>query len=180
VERIMPFTPFHFGPGLAIKSMAPEHFSLSVFVLANVLMDIEPLYRMWRVEMPLHGPSHTLAGAVLIGAGSALLAGLASRHGSMLLRRQIDRQDIELLSWRQAWSGGLLGTLTHLLLDAVMHADMQPFLPFTGDNPLLHPEWILHLHLFCLLAALVGMLVVLVRTALRQFRPIAKGGLRHE
>ena len=27
----MPFTPFHFGPGLAIKGLIPKQFNLSMF-----------------------------------------------------------------------------------------------------------------------------------------------------
>jgi hypothetical protein len=68
----MPFTPFHFGPGLLVKATIPNHFSLSVFALANVAMDIEPLYRMLHHDAQLHGVTHTLIGAGFIGVATAL------------------------------------------------------------------------------------------------------------
>ena len=70
----MPFTPFHFGPGMLIKGLIPKQFSLSVFALANIAMDVEPLYHLLRGGTQLHGASHTLIGAACIGAGTALIA----------------------------------------------------------------------------------------------------------
>ncbi len=39
----MPMTPFHVGPGLVFKAVAPRHFSLAVFVGVNVVIDLEPI-----------------------------------------------------------------------------------------------------------------------------------------
>ena len=36
-----------------------------------------------------------------------------------------------------ALAGGILGALSHLLFDGLMHADIRPFLPFAEGNPLL-------------------------------------------
>ncbi len=162
----MPFTPFHFGPGLAIKSLIPNRFSLSMFALANVAMDVEPLYRMWRVEMPLHGFSHTLLGAALITIGSVLVG----RHVITCAWRLLERWSTEVnepfqITWLQAWMGALFGTGSHLLIDAVTHADMHPLAPFTDANPVLMTEWTLHLHLACILAGMFGMLIILARAA---------------
>lgn len=41
------------------------------------------------------------------------------------------------IGWKYAVAGALFGTLSHLLLDSLMHADMSPFFPFTKINPLL-------------------------------------------
>lgn len=164
----MPFTPFHFGPGLAIKGVIPNQFSLSMFALANVAMDVEPLYRMWRVQMPIHGFSHTLGGAAVIAFGSVLLGRAAIQYGWRVYEK-ISSNDGEPynMTWLQAWSGALLGTGSHLLLDAVMHEDLHPFLPFTDANPLLMAGWMLHLHLACILAAMFGMLLILCRAAMQ-------------
>ena len=162
----MPFTPLHMGPGLAIKGLIPNHFSLSVFALVNVVMDIEPLYRMWRIEPPLHGLSHTLTGALVIAVGAVLLGRKALTAG-WKLHEKLAGEDEETfrMSWTQAWIGALLGTGSHLLLDAVMHADMRPFAPFTDKNPLLMHEWVLPLHLACVLAGMVGFALLLLRAA---------------
>lgn len=165
----MPFTPLHMGPGLAIKGLIPDYFSFSVFALANVAMDMEPLYRMWRIEPPLHGFSHTLAGALLIAVGSALL-GRRALAASWRLYEKLGGHDGEpfRITWTQAWLGALLGTGSHLLLDAVMHADMRPFAPLTDANPLLMHEWVLPMHLACVLAAMLGFVLLLLRTAWRR------------
>ena len=39
----MPITPFHFGPGILIKSAAPRKISWAMFALANVAIDLEPI-----------------------------------------------------------------------------------------------------------------------------------------
>lgn len=165
----MPITPFHFGPGLAIKGLIPNQFSLSTFILANVAMDVEPLYRLWQVQTPVHGFSHTLAGALVIGATAAMLGRGASRLAQSADQYQVkdtgERFEITRL---QAWTGALLGTVSHLLLDAVMHRDMRPFFPLTGANPLLIPEWMLPLHLACILAGMLGLAVLLARAAWRE------------
>ncbi len=164
----MPFTPFHFGPGLALKGLMPNRFSFTVFALANVAMDVEPLYRMWRIETPLHGFSHTLPGALLIAAGAALLGRFALTQGWRLFTHWSTEPDAPFpITWRQAWMGALLGTGTHLLMDAIMHRDMHPFAPLTDANPLLMTAWMLPLHLACILAGMVGMLLLLARAAFR-------------
>ena len=162
----MPFTPFHFGPGLAIKGLIPNQFSLSMYVLANVAMDIEPAYRMGRIETPLHGITHTLTGALLIAVSSVLLGRFAvTRVWRCYQRWNAETSNPFQITWLQAWMGALLGTGSHLLLDAVMHEDMHPFAPLTNTNPMLMTKWMLHLHLACILAAMLGMLLILARAA---------------
>ena len=39
----MPITPFHFGPGAAVKAVAPRHFSFTVFAFSQVMIDLEPI-----------------------------------------------------------------------------------------------------------------------------------------
>lgn len=160
----MPFTPLHLGPGLAIKGLIPRHFSFSIFALANVVMDIEPLYRMWRIEMPLHGFSHTLTGMLLIAVGSAMF-GRKLLVTSWRLYEKLGGEDEEqfCITSTQAWLGALLGAGSHLLLDAVMHADMRPFAPLTDANPLLMHDWVLPMHLACVLAGMIGFALLLTR-----------------
>ncbi len=165
----MPFTPFHFGPGLAIKGLIPHHFSFSMFALANVAMDVEPLYRMWRIETPIHGFSHTLTGAVLIAGGSVLLGRFAIKHAWRWYGRFSAEPAAPFeMTCLQAWMGAALGTGSHLLLDAVMHTDIHPFAPLTDANPLLMTEWMLSLHLGCIVAAMAGMVLILARAAFQQ------------
>jgi hypothetical protein len=165
-EIAMPFTPLHMGPGLAIKGLIPNHFSFSIFALANVAMDIEPLYRMWRIEAPMLGFSHTLAGAFFIAAGSVLLGRKMLAAGWRLHEKLAGEEEEQChVTLIQAWLGALFGTGSHLLLDAVMHADMRPFAPITGANPLLMHEWVLPMHLACVLGGMLGFALLLLRAA---------------
>ena len=39
----MPVTPYHFGAGVALKALMPRQFNLTSFVLAQVIINLEPL-----------------------------------------------------------------------------------------------------------------------------------------
>ena len=70
----MPFTPFHMGPGIAVKALLQGSFSLMVFGWAQIVMDIQPLLVMISGEGHVHGFSHTYVGATLLSIFSALSA----------------------------------------------------------------------------------------------------------
>ena len=160
----MPFTPFHFGPGMLIKGLIPKHFSLSTFALANVAMDVEPLYHLLRGDAQLHGASHTLIGATCIGTITALAASrMIARAGYWHQKWQANSALYVQLTQQQIWIGALLGSGSHLLLDATMHYDMHMFLPFSNANPLLYPTWSQNVYLACVLAGMAGMLISLLR-----------------
>jgi len=40
----MPFTPFHFGPGLVFNAAAPRQANWLTFCVANIIIDLEPAY----------------------------------------------------------------------------------------------------------------------------------------
>ena len=72
----MPFTPFHLGAGAALKAAGGDRFSFMVFGGTQALMDLEPGFMMLTGGTPLHGPSHTLGGALVVGAVAALIGAL--------------------------------------------------------------------------------------------------------
>jgi membrane-bound metal-dependent hydrolase YbcI (DUF457 family) len=152
----MPFTPFHFGPGALLHSAAPKHVSFLAFCGANVLVDVEPLYFMLTHQYPIHRFFHTYVGAA-VAAG--IVVGLF-----MLVRRVaprlLDIFGLHNLSVRAVTLGAIAGTYSHVVLDSLMHADMQPFAPFSDANPLLGAVLLNTLHGFCLLAGLVGVVVI--------------------
>ncbi len=167
----MPFTPFHFGPGLVIKGLIPERFSLSMFALANVAMDIEPLYHMWHGDAELHGASHTLLGAAFIGSVAAQIGRTAIMRAWQVYGRWSASACVLFpITRTQAWASSMLGTFSHLLLDGMMHADMHPFLPFTDFNPLLGISSTENVYLGCILAGMAGILINLVRAGFQPER----------
>ena len=157
----MPFTPFHLGPGAAMKAVGGRHFSFMVFGGAQVLMDIEPLVRIIADSHILHGPSHSVPGALLVGAVAALTGKPVSEFVLRLLR--IAHQPI---SWLASCMGAFLGTFSHVFLDAIMHGDTQPWWPFSGANPFLGLVSLRTLHLACL----AGVALWLVVDTWRRFR----------
>jgi membrane-bound metal-dependent hydrolase YbcI (DUF457 family) len=146
----LPFTPFHFGPGALVHSAAPKHISFLAFCGANVLVDVEPLYFMLTHQYPIHRFFHTYVGATV---AAAIVVGVFA-----LVRKLTPR-----LSVRAVALGAIIGTYSHVLLDSLMHADMHPFAPFSDRNPLLGAVFLNTLYGFCLLAGVVGAIVIGVR-----------------
>ena len=71
----MPFTPYHFGPSGFVGLVFRKWIDVPVFVLANVIVDIEVLVIMlFNLGWPRHRYCHTL----LIGAAVGALWGVAA------------------------------------------------------------------------------------------------------
>ena len=139
----MPFTPFHMGFGLAAKAAAGNRLGLIAFGLSQVLIDIEPGVRMLLGTGDLHGWSHTILGAVAIAAlatwwSRGLVRWLAGRWNQEVRHYGQDWLCVPgAFSWPVAALGAFVGTLSHLGLDSLIHADMRPFAPLSDGNPLL-------------------------------------------
>ena len=148
----MPFTPFHMGPGILIKALLQGSFSLMVFGWAQIIMDIQPLVVLLTGEGHLHGFTHTFIGATLIGAASALTGKYAAEFGLRLIHQGRHLP----IGWPVAIVSAFIGSYSHVLLDGVMHADLEPFAPFTTENPWLGFVSVGALHRFCVYSGLVG------------------------
>lgn len=148
----MPFTPIHLGAGLAFKGLGGHRFSFMVFGGSQVLMDIEPLIGILRDWDVLHGYSHTLAGATIIGG----IAGVIGRPISELALQKL-RISHAPFTWAASFIGAYAGTFSHIGLDAIMHSDMVPFWPLLAGNPWLGLVDIDALHLLCLVLGLFGL-----------------------
>lgn len=155
----MPVTPFHFGPGLLLKSAAPRHVSFTAFAATQVAVDVEPLYHILRHEYPVHRVLHTVwaAGAMGLAVGLAVWAGARDRT------RRLDSRAREDLERNAAIVGGLLGGITHPLLDGLMHRDMRPLWPFAQTTWVVGPDGVVALHVGCILAGALGAAVLWLR-----------------
>lgn len=160
----MPFTPFHLGPGALLKAAGGNRFSFMVFGGAQVMMDIEPLLGLIQNKAVLHGYTHTLAGALLIGIAAGLIGKPVSAY--VLRRSGVPHQ---ALTWAAAFAGAFGGTFSHILFDALMHADMRPWWPLADTNGLLGLVPLDTLHLACVAMAAVGGVLILAR-AVRAYR----------
>lgn len=137
-----------------MKAIGGRHFSFMVFGGAQVLMDLEPLVRLIAGSSIVHGPTHSVPGALLIGAVAALTGKPVSEFVLRLLR--IRHQPI---SWLASCMGAFLGTFSHVLLDAIMHGDTQPWWPLSSANPFLGLVSLRKLHLACLAGVALWLLV---------------------
>ncbi len=150
------------GPALIIKGAGGRHFSVLVFGVAQVAIDIEPLVGIIRGADVLHGWTHSYLGATLIGLAVLLLApSLCNR----ILRRWNSELEFHQLHWLRspqpitraaAASGAFFGTWSHVFLDSIMHADMLPLRPWSADNVLLGLMSIDALYLACFASGLLG------------------------
>ena len=153
----MPFTPFHLGPGAFLKGIGGDRFSFMVFGGSQVLIDIEPGYRMISGDSVLHGPSHTIAGALVIGAIATVTGKPISEFVLKLLQYPWPK-----ISWAAAAFGAFSGTFSHLFFDAIMHSDMSPWAPLSDSNGLLGVISLSTLHILCVVLGLIGALLFLI------------------
>jgi len=170
----MPFTPFHMGPGLAVKAVSGRHFSLMVFGFSQVAIDIEPLVRIIRGDAVLHGFTHTYLGATLIALVSVVVGRPVCQFflnywtpdpSSPFLNWLRGRR---FISWPAAFAGAFVGTYSHIFLDSIMHSDMQPLAPLSDANTLLHVVSLEGLHLLCVLSGVLGALLMLAAFLIRR------------
>jgi len=162
----MPFTPFHFGPGILLKACAPRAVSLTAFVISQVVIDIESGYHLLRNDWPVHREVHSLPVAGLVGILTGTAVWIVGRKRRASNEAMI-QAEVALLP---AHVSGLVGGLSHPLLDAVMHTDLRPFWPFSTANPLLAVMGLGYLHLFCVGSGIVGAVILMIRFRLSKSR----------
>lgn len=161
----MPFTPYHFGAGALAKSIAPKHFSFTAFAVSNVLIDVEPLVRMLGLldDTILHGPTHTFPGAVVIAALTLPAVRLWDRTAAAL--RLTSLRPPAVPTW-MVLTSALVGTVSHVILDSWMHADMAAHVArYPGLTKADIPPH--QVELFCVELAQYALLIYLARLTWR-------------
>ena len=123
----MPFTPYHFGPSGFFGLLFRKWVDLPVFVLANVIVDIEVLV-IWFFDLgrPMHRYFHTLLVGVAVGA----LWGAAAYPSRNFFKRimRIFKLPYETGLGKMIISG-ILGVWCHVIIDAIYHRDVRMFWP---------------------------------------------------
>jgi hypothetical protein len=138
----MPFTPFHMGPGMAVKAAADRHFSIVVFGMTQVAFDLEVLWYLWRWEHPFHRFWHTYLGATIIAVVFAIVGKPVSQRVKSIWNRfaaRCGRADLSVTvrtTWISAFTAAVIGAYSHILLDSLYHPDMAAFLPWYSANQL--------------------------------------------
>jgi membrane-bound metal-dependent hydrolase YbcI (DUF457 family) len=129
-----------------------------VFGWAQIVMDIQPLAVMLTGHGHLHGFSHTYIGAMLLAVFSALSGKYLAEWGL----RTIGHPEFPPISWGVAFISATIGTFSHVVLDSIMHDDVEPFAPFSLSNGMLGVISIQALHWLCIGTGLVGAVVYFV------------------
>ncbi len=136
----MPFTPLHFGPALFFGMVLLRYIDFPTFLVANVIVDIEPfvilifgLHRVDSLGLPLHGLSHSFLGGTFVTLLLVLLMTRIREFTTPLLRLIGMEQKH---SARSIYAAALSGVYLHILLDSRLYTDIRPFYPFSL-NPFL-------------------------------------------
>lgn len=138
----MPITPFHLGPGAALKAALGARLSFTVFAFSQFLIDLEPVIHALSGSERLHPHLHTYAGATVVAIASALAGRPACERALRFWNSRLDAAQSRWLAVPAAipkgaaWSGALTGAYSHVAIDSIMHADMTPLAPFAFDNAL--------------------------------------------
>ncbi|MBM4019761.1 MAG: hypothetical protein FJ288_15810 [Planctomycetes bacterium] len=162
----MPFTPFHFGPALAIKVAGGRWFSLLAFAAAQVAIDAEAGYNLAQGCWPVHGLLHTYVGSTGVAVGVTLLVAacwlLVHPRLAVLMAgagRVFQPAGFGHVFAVTGWSA-LLGAWSHVFLDSLLYMDIRPFAPFWGGNPLLGLVSAPVLYLACAGLGVAGLLLL--------------------
>lgn len=130
----MPFTPFHLGPGLLFGLLLLSYVDFPTFLLANVIVDIEPfLVLSLNLNYPLHGFLHSFLGGTII---SFLFAIVMNRIRHIFSPLMSYFKLAQTPSFKSILSASLSGVYLHIILDSFLYSDIRPFYPF-HFNPLL-------------------------------------------
>ena len=138
------------------------YFSFTIFVFSQVLIDLEVAFFMLNGDWPLHRFFHTYLGATIIAAASFIvgrpLCGLclAWFRRSLKLTKAGLATAVRLINPCAALTAAIVGSYSHIALDSIMHSDIRPLAPFSDENSLFHTVTVAELHLYCLLAGIVG------------------------
>ena len=129
----MPFTPFHMGPALAVKAATRRYFNVPVFAFTQVGIDSEVLIGLpFREDLTNHAVLHTLGGGALIAIIAILLLRPVIQPGARLWNHLagVKPDSFMYMETRVPRSAAVIsaviGSGSHVLLDAMSHPDMTP------------------------------------------------------
>jgi len=150
----MPVTPFHFGPGVFLKSLFQKKFSLIIFILVQIFIDVETAWNIFRGNERLHTLFHTYLGSCII----IIVISIVGYWGQNLLKNKV------ILNFKTILLSAVIGAWSHVFLDSMMHIDVLPLYPLTVSNFMLQKISLLTLHLGCLLSGVIGIIIWLLRS----------------
>ena len=120
----MPFTPYHLGIGLLLGVLLYKYLDIYSLLIGTVIVDIWPFSVLFfGIPYHLHGFSHSFIIAIIV---SIILSFIRFRLNDYIKPKR---------SFSFIFLSSIIGTSTHVLLDAPLYSDMFPFWP-SHFNPL--------------------------------------------
>jgi len=163
----MPFTPYHFGPGLLLGIVLFPFIDFSTVMVASVILDLEPLaVILLGFPSPLHGFFHSYLGATIVAI--ILSFAIWPMRGSL-------NSIVSLFGFHQESSlrhilpASFIGTYSHIILDSFIYPEMNPFLPLVG-NPFIGVLPVSFLYSSCIYLGLLGIGVFIIRILYKHFQ----------
>jgi hypothetical protein len=153
------------GPGILIKSVLHGFFSLIIFGWAQILMDLQPLLVIITGKGNLHGFSHTYIGATLIALVSAFTGKWVYEIIMKFIKKDFTEYQKKLFDVPKKLTVGvcilssLLGTYSHVILDSIMHADVEPLYPVNLENEFHLFISIESLYKICIYTGIIGSMI---------------------
>ena len=119
----------------------PRYFWLTSFLVANVLIDVEVLFYLRRDDPPLHRHLHSYIGGIAMGivAGVLMFGAIHIMRRVLPARWRLPDRFAGTPKWHlliQSLIAGVIGGVSHVFLDSLLHRDTHPFWPLSDGNTL--------------------------------------------
>lgn len=145
-------------------------FSFRAFCFANVLIDMEALYRIPFMMHPIHDWMHTfLLGLILplvfwLPVGKPFCLWVSRWWNKLAIGTSFEKVHIpnEIKLW-PATIGLVIGGLSHVFLDSIMHSDIAPLRPFSQINPFFNLIGLSSLHYLLTAGGIIGVSLMFYR-----------------
>ena len=162
----MPFTPFHLGPALLIGIILIYYIDFPTLLVASVILDIEPfLVLLFDLNYPLHGFFHSfLGGTLVILPLSFIMYKIRTFLDPITEFFKIEQKS----SFVNMLAASTIGIYSHILLDAPLYSDIQPFFPL-NFNPFLDTSGLpgVTIYLFCAYCFITAVILYFIRLAIK-------------
>lgn len=171
----MPFTPFHLGLGGAAGGYTSSWFSFRAFCFANVIIDVEGLYRIALQLLPIHDWVHTFIVAAFLPLllwfpiGKPFCLFVSHWWNKLAVGTFLEKVHIpNTIALVPAIIALVFGGISHVLLDSIMHYDMAPLRPFSDANPFFMMLSVQSLHWLLTAGGIIGICLMFWRCRNRQ------------
>ena len=162
----MPFTPFHLGPALVIGIIFIYYVDFPTLLVASIILDIEPfLVLLLDLNYPLHGLFHSfLGGTIIILPLSVIMFKIRTFMNPITNFFKIEQNS----SFMNILAASIIGIYLHILLDAPLYSDIQPFFPL-NFNPFLNTSGLVGIttNFFCAYCFLAAIILYFIHLAIK-------------